>query len=79
MLLWWAKSAHPGWDRVKVYENLGVTAIILVAPVVTSLVTVLLGKAASKKMHSSNPPRIPQGRSIWSKFANSLRPVCLLV
>ena len=34
---WWAESAPPGWDRVKVSENLGATAVAPVAPVVTSL------------------------------------------
>ena len=36
-LRWWAESALPGWDRVKVSENLGATAVAPVAPVVTSL------------------------------------------
>ena len=35
---WWAKSAPPpGWNRVKVSENLGATAVVPVAPVNTSL------------------------------------------
>ena len=25
---WWAESAHPGWNRVKVSENLGATALV---------------------------------------------------
>ena len=36
-LRWWAESASHGWDRVKVSENLGTTAVVLVAPVDTSL------------------------------------------
>jgi hypothetical protein len=36
-LRWWAESASPGWDRVKVSENLGATAVALVAPADTSL------------------------------------------
>ena len=36
-LRWWAKSAPLGWDRVKVSENVGATAVAPVAPVVTSL------------------------------------------
>ena len=32
------ESAHPGWDKVKVLsENLGATAVALVAPADTSL------------------------------------------
>ena len=31
------ESAYRGWNRVKVFENLGATAIVLVAPVDTSL------------------------------------------
>ena len=36
-LQWWAESANPGWDRVKVSENLGATKVALVAPADTSL------------------------------------------
>ena len=36
-LRWWAKSAPPGGDRVKVSENLGATSVAPVAPVDTSL------------------------------------------
>ena len=36
-LQWWAESAPPGGDRVKVYENLGATSVAPVAPVDTSL------------------------------------------
>ena len=36
-LRWWAESAPLVWDRVKVSENLGATAVTPVAPVVTSL------------------------------------------
>ena len=32
-----AESAPPGWNRVKVSENLGATAVAPVAPVITSL------------------------------------------
>ena len=32
---WWAESAPPDWNRVKVSESLGVTAIIPVVPVDT--------------------------------------------
>ena len=35
---WWAESAPPGWNRVKVSENLGATPVAPVAPVVTSLI-----------------------------------------
>ena len=35
---WWADSTSPGWNRVKVSENLGATTVALVAPVDTSLV-----------------------------------------
>ena len=36
-LQWWAKSALPGGDRVKVSENLGATSVAPFAPVDTSL------------------------------------------
>ena len=36
-LRWWAKSAPNGWNRVKVSENLGATAVAPVALVDTSL------------------------------------------
>ena len=34
---WWAESAPPGCNRVKVSQNLGATAVAPVAPVDTSL------------------------------------------
>ena len=37
-LQWWAKSAPHGWDRVKVSEKIGATAVAPVAPADTSLV-----------------------------------------
>ena len=36
-LRWWAHSAPPGCNRVKVSENLGATAVAPVAPADTSL------------------------------------------
>ena len=36
-LRWWAESAPPSWDRVKVSENLGATSVAPVAPADTSL------------------------------------------
>ena len=36
-LRWWAESAPPGGDRVKVSENLGATSVAPVAPMDTSL------------------------------------------
>ena len=36
-LRWWAESAPPGGNRVKVSENLGATSVAPVAPVDTSL------------------------------------------
>ena len=36
-LRWWAESAPPGGDRVKVSENLGATSVAPVAPGDTSL------------------------------------------
>ena len=36
-LRWWAESAPPSWDRVRVSENLGATAVAPVAPADTSL------------------------------------------
>ena len=41
-LRWWAESAPLSWDRVKVSENLGGTAVAPVAPVVTSLKGIFL-------------------------------------
>ena len=40
-LRWWAKSAPPGGDMVKAFENLGVTSVAPVAPVDTSLCSVM--------------------------------------
>ena len=34
---WWAESVPPGWNRVKVSENLGATPVAPVAHVDTSL------------------------------------------
>ena len=39
-LQWWAESAPPGGDRVKVSENLGATSIAPIAPVDTSLLKI---------------------------------------
>ena len=36
-LQWWAESAPHGWNRVRVFENLGATAVAPVAPADTSL------------------------------------------
>ena len=47
-LRWWAESAPPGWDRVKVSKNLGATAVAPVAPVDTSLHCI--GKKANGKV-----------------------------
>ena len=41
---WWAESAPPGWNRVKVSENLGATPVALVAPVDTSRARIVLGQ-----------------------------------
>ena len=49
-LQWWAESAPPGGDRVKVSENLGATEVAPVAPVVTSLVDTNFCLAADLKM-----------------------------
>ena len=40
-LQWWAKSSPPGGDRVKVSENLGVTSVAPIAPVDTSLSSIV--------------------------------------
>jgi hypothetical protein len=37
---WWADSAPPGWNKVKVSENVGATPVALVAPVDTSLLPI---------------------------------------
>ena len=36
-LIWWAESASPGCDRVKLFEKVGATAVLPVAPVVKTL------------------------------------------
>ena len=41
-LQWLAESAPPGGDRVKVSENLGATSVATVAPVDTSLGTIVI-------------------------------------
>ena len=38
----------PGWDRVKVSENLGATTVALVAPVDTSLVLYCVASVINK-------------------------------
>ena len=59
-LRWWAKSALPGGDRVKVSENLGATSVAPVAPLDTSLIKVwplsveYLSKSANQAMEKSN-------------------------
>ena len=40
-LQWWAESALPGGDRVKVSENVGATSVVPVAPVDTSLAIII--------------------------------------
>ena len=45
----------PGWDRAKVSENIGVTGVVPVTPVVTSLVTVLLGRQLVTKCIPQTP------------------------
>ena len=46
----WAESVPPGWNRIKVSENLGATAVVLVAPLVTSLLPISQKKG---KLHRS--------------------------
>ena len=41
-LQWWADSAPPGGDRVKVSEYLGATSVAPVAPVDTSLTSMCI-------------------------------------
>ena len=41
-LRWWAESSPPGWDRVKISENLGAIAVAPDAPADTSLHTIWL-------------------------------------
>jgi hypothetical protein len=41
-LRWWAESAPPGGDRVKVSQNLGATWVAPVAPMDTSLFSIVL-------------------------------------
>ena len=36
-LRWWGRICPPGWNRVKISEDLGATAVAPVALVVTSL------------------------------------------
>ena len=43
---WWAESAPLGRNRVKVSENLGVTAVAPVAPLVTSLLSYCLASVS---------------------------------
>ena len=38
----------PGWDRVKVFENLGATAVVPVAPVNTFLPSMILSKRSTQ-------------------------------
>ena len=53
----WAESAPLGWDRVKVSENLGATAVAPVAPVVTSLnsmIRVIYGLRIQNRVNMKN-------------------------
>ena len=36
----WAESVPPGWNRIKVSENIGATAHVPVAPLVTFLLSI---------------------------------------
>ena len=59
-LRWWAESAPPGGDRVKVSENLGATSVAPVAPVDTSLLLNLASVLLQSFMNG------------WSKLVRSL-------
>ena len=56
-LQWWAESAPPGEDRVKVSENLGATSDAPVAPVDTFLIAIQflqlvdIGRCLGQKPH----------------------------
>ena len=50
---WWAESAPLGWNRVKVSENLGATAVALVAPVDTSLLYYWLEINCFSQIHTA--------------------------
>ena len=66
-LQWWAESAPPGWDRVKVSENLGATAVAPVAPADTSLGYVVSYQRVSQKLvlqTFSNEGALPMHRDV---------------
>ena len=50
---WWAESAPPGWNRVRVSENLGATAVAPVAPVDT-LPVIDMGQRAKFSTENSS-------------------------
>ena len=63
-LPWWAESAFPGWNRVKVVpENLGATAVILVTLVDTSgpnkyILTYIYTQGRNRRGHPCDCGRI---------------------
>ena len=57
-LQWWAESAPPGGDRVKVSENLGATSVAPVAPVDTSLCIVAIILDSSESNQSQTWPNL---------------------
>ena len=55
---WWAESAPSGWNRVKLSENLGATAVAPVAPVDTSLRVHMLGTSVDILLDSTRSTEI---------------------
>ena len=58
-LRWRAEFAPLGWDRVKVSENLGTTAVAPVAPADTSLIHMNAIKRPSTSSYDSSFAHLP--------------------
>ena len=67
-LQWWAESAPPGGDRVKVSESLGATSVAPVAPVDTSL-SLSCKLIRDLKVDFTKPNNIPA----WNRIQLSYR------
>ena len=71
-LQWWAESALPGSNRVKVPENLGSTAVAPAAPVDTSLIQEKLEKSLAFKDEGNNLYKAKEYKKAMRKYHNAI-------
>ena len=71
-LQWWAESALPGSNRVKVPENLGSTAVTPAAPVDTSLIQEKLEKSLAFKDEGNNLYKAKEYKKAMRKYHNAI-------